>query len=449
MLKNFVDIFKIPQLQKKIFFTLLVVVAYRVGTMIPLPGINMEAVKSMFAVQKNGFLDFLNMFSGGALNRMSIFSLGVMPYINASIIMSLVQGAHVLPYLDKLANEGDYGRKKLSKITKLVTLVIGAMHSFGLTMALTKMSTPAKMCIVIDPSSSWIMLTIITLVTGTVLVMWLGEQITERGIGNGVSIVIFTGIVERLPHAVINIVKLVNVEELSVFFVLILFFIVVGVLVLVVWVETAQRKIPIHYAKKIVGRKMYGGQTSFLPIKVDQSGVIAVIFSVSILSAPLALAQFTPNWTIWNFPLTKKIEQLFSGGDSVIYNLVYVSLIIFFCYFYNSISFNPKELSENMKKSAGFIPGIRPGEPTSVYIQKVLERITLSGALFVASLAVLPDYLKSVVKAPFFFGGTSLLIVVGVSLDTVGQIESHLIMRHYEGFVKDGSRIKGRWFNVK
>ncbi|GMO67353.1 MAG: preprotein translocase subunit SecY [Endomicrobiia bacterium] len=447
MLKDFVNMFKVEQLKKKIFFTLLVIIAYRIGSVIPIPGINIEAVKLMFVSQKNVFLDFLNMFSGGALNRMSIFSLGIMPYINASIIMSLIQGAHVIPYLDKLAKEGEHGRKKLSKITRLMTLVIGTMHSFGLTIALTKMSTPTRMCVVIDPSLSWVVLTIVTLVTGTILIMWLGEQITERGIGNGISIVIFTGIVERLPHSVINIVRLLNMEELSIFFVLMLASIVIGVLILVVLVETAQRKIPIHYAKKIVGRKMYGGQTSFLPIKVDQSGVIAVIFSLSILSAPLALAQFTPNWTIWNFPLMKKIEQWFTNG-SAMYSLVYVSFIIFFCYFYNSISFNPKELAENMKKSAGFIPGIRPGEPTSIYIQKVLERITLSGAIFVAFLAVLPDYLRSVAKAPFFFGGTSLLIVVGVSLDTIGQIESHLIMHHYEGLVKDG-RIKGRWFNVK
>jgi len=444
MLKNFIDTLKVQQFQEKVLFTLLAIIAYRIGTVIPIPGINIEAVKSMFAAQKNGFLDFLNMFSGGALNRMSIFSLGVMPYINASIIMNLIQGAHVIPYLDKLAKEGEHGKKKISKITKLMTLVIGTIHSFGLTMALTKMSTPTRMCVVIDPSSSWIILTIATLVTGTILIMWLGEQITEKGIGNGVSIVIFAGIVERLPHSVVNIVKLVNMEEFSILFVLILAFIVTGVLVLVVWVETAQRRIPIHYAKRMIGRKMYGGQTSFLPIKVDQSGVIAVIFSVSILSAPLALAQFTPNWAIWNFPLTKKIGQYITN-DSIIYNLVYVSFIIFFCYFYNSISFNPKELAENMKKSAAFIPGTRPGEPTSIYIQKVLEKVTLSGALFVASLAVLPDYLRSIMKVPFFFGGTSLLIVVGVSLDTIGQIESYIIMRHYEGFAKDG-RIKGRWF---
>jgi len=447
MLKNFIDIFKVPQLQKKIFFTLLAIVAYRIGTVIPIPGINVEAVKSLFAANRNGFLDFLDMFSGGAFNRMSIFSLGVMPYINASIIMSLMQGAHMIPYLDRLVKEGEHGRKKLTQITKLGTLAIAIMHSIGLTMALSKMATPSRMPIVVNPSVSWIILTVTTLIAGTFLVMWLGEQITERGIGNGVSIIIFTGIVERLPRAVLTLVKLVRMEELSVLFALLIVSVIMGVLILVVWVETAQRRIPIHYAKKVVGRKMYGGQTSFLPIKVDQSGVIAVIFAVSILSAPLALAQFTPNWTIWNLPLLKKIGGWFSNNN-IIYNLVYVSLIIFFCYFYNSISFNPKELAENMKKAGGFIPGIRPGDPTCVYIQRILERITLSGAVFVASIAVLPDYLRSAMNAPFFFGGTSLLIAVGVSLDTVGQIESHLIMRHYEGFVKDG-RIKGRWFNVK
>jgi preprotein translocase subunit SecY len=222
---------------------------------------------------------------------------------------------------------------------------------------------------------------------------------------------------------------------------------VLVVLALVVWIETGQRRIPVHYAKRMVGRKMYGGQTSFLPIKVDQSGVIAVIFAVSIMSAPLTIAQFSPDWTVWGIPLSKKILEWFNRS-SIIYNAVYAALVIFFCYFYNSISFNPKDLSENMKKSGGFIPGVRPGDPTAVYIQKILERVTLGGALFVAGIAVLPDYIRTFLGAPFFFGGTSLLIVVGVSLDTIGQIESHLIMRHYEGFMKEG-RIKGRWFNVK
>ena len=447
MFNKIADIFKIPQLRSKVLFTLAIIVAYRIGAAIPIPGINAEAVKSLFAANSNGLLGFLDMFSGGALNRMSVFSMGIMPYINASIIMSLMQGAHVIPYLDRLAKEGEQGRKKLTQITRYGTLILGAIQSFGLTMAIMRMPTPSGMPIVLEPTMSWILMTITTLVTGTVLIMWLGEQVTERGIGNGISLIIFAGIVERLPSACLGVIKLIQMEELSLLLAIVLLALVLVVLTLVVWVETAQRRIPINYAKRMVGRRMYGGQTSFLPIKVDQSGVIAVIFAVSILSAPLTIAQFAPDWTVWGIPVSKTITDWFNRS-SWVYNLVYAGLVIFFCYFYNSISFNPKDLAENMKKSGGFVPGIRPGEPTAVYIQKVLERVTLGGALFVACIAVLPDYLRTMMSAPFFFGGTSLLIVVGVSLDTIGQIESHLIMRHYEGFMKEG-RIKGRWFNIK
>ena len=447
MFNKIADIFKIPQLRNKVLFTLAIIIAYRIGAAIPIPGVNAEAVRSLFAANSNGLLGFLDMFSGGALNRMSVFSMGIMPYINASIIMSLMQGAHVIPYLDRLAKEGEQGRRKLTQITRYGTLILGAIQSFGLTMAITKMPTPSGMPIVLDPTASWIVMTVFTLVTGTVLIMWLGEQVTERGIGNGISLIIFAGIVERLPSASLSVIKLIQMEELSLLLAIFLLSLVLIVLTLVVWVETAQRRIPINYAKRMVGRRMYGGSTSFLPIKVDQSGVIAVIFAVSILSAPLTIAQFAPDWTIWGFPISRKITDWFNSS-SWIYNTVYAFLVIFFCYFYNSISFNPKDLAENMKKSGGFVPGIRPGEPTATYIQKVLERVTLGGALFVACIAVLPDYLRSVLSAPFFFGGTSLLIVVGVALDTIGQIESHLIMRHYEGFMKEG-RIKGRWFNVK
>jgi len=447
MLKTFGDIFKIPQLRSKVLFTLAIIVAYRIGAAVPIPGINADAVRSLFEANSNGLLGFLDMFSGGALNRMSVFSMGIMPYINASIIMSLMQGAHVIPYLDRLAKEGEQGRKKLTQITRYGTLILGAIQSFGLTMAIMRMPTPSGMPIVLDPTMSWMVMTVLTLVTGTVLIMWLGEQVTERGIGNGISLIIFAGIVERLPSAFLSVVKLIQMDELSLLVAIALLVLVLVVLTLVVWVETAQRRIPINYAKRMVGRRMYGGSTSFLPIKVDQSGVIAVIFAVSILSAPLTIAQFAPDWTLWGLPISKTITDWFNHS-SLMYNLIYAALVIFFCYFYNSISFNPKDLAENMKKSGGFVPGIRPGDPTAVYIQKVLERVTLGGALFVACIAVLPDYLRTMMSAPFFFGGTSLLIVVGVSLDTIGQIESHLIMRHYEGFMKEG-RIKGRWFNIK
>ena len=447
MFNKIADIFKIPQLRSKVLFTLAIIVAYRIGAAVPIPGINADAVRSLFEANSNGLLGFLDMFSGGALNRMSVFSMGIMPYINASIIMSLMQGAHVIPYLDRLAKEGEQGRKKLTQITRYGTLILGAIQSFGLTMAIMRMPTPSGMPIVLDPTMSWMVMTVFTLVTGTVLIMWLGEQVTERGIGNGISLIIFAGIVERLPSACLGVVKLIQMEELSLLVAIVLLALVLIVLTLVVWVETAQRRIPINYAKRMVGRRMYGGQTSFLPIKVDQSGVIAVIFAVSILSAPLTIAQFAPDWTVWGIPVSKTITDWFNRS-SWVYNLIYAGLVIFFCYFYNSISFNPKDLAENMKKSGVFVPGIRPGEPTAVYIQKVLERVTLGGALFVACIAVLPDYLRTMMSAPFFFGGTSLLIVVGVSLDTIGQIESHLIMRHYEGFMKEG-RIKGRLFNIK
>lgn len=447
MLKTFGDIFKIPQLKSKVLFTLAIIVAYRIGAAVPIPGINADAVRSLFEANSNGLLGFLDMFSGGALNRMSVFSMGIMPYINASIIMSLMQGAHVIPYLDRLAKEGEQGRKKLTQITRYGTLILGAIQSFGLTIAIMRMPTPSGMPIVLEPSLTWIAMTVITLVTGTVLIMWLGEQVTERGIGNGISLIIFAGIVERLPSAFLGVIKLIQMEELSILVAIALLALVLIVLTLVVWVETAQRRIPINYAKRMVGRRMYGGSTSFLPIKVDQSGVIAVIFAISILSAPLTLAQFAPEWTLFGIPVSKTIMEWFNHS-SFAYNFIYAALVIFFCYFYNSISFNPKDLAENMKKSGGFIPGIRPGEPTATYIQRVLERVTLGGALFVACIAVLPDYLRNMMSAPFFFGGTSLLIVVGVSLDTIGQIESHLIMRHYEGFMKEG-RIKGRWFNIK
>ncbi|MBN1824165.1 MAG: preprotein translocase subunit SecY [Endomicrobiales bacterium] len=442
MLKSFTDIFKIPELKKRVLFTLAVIAAYRLGATIPIPDVNAAALKSLFDLHRNSLLGFMDMFSGGALGNLSIFSMGIMPYINASIIMSLMQGAHVIPYLDRLAKEGDLGRKKLNQITRYLTLILGAIQSFGLTLAISRMPTPAGIPIVDNPSLGWIMLTVLTLVTGTVFIMWLGEQITEQGIGNGISLIIFAGIVDRLPLAIKDLIRLVRLDEVSLLTAILVVSIVLAVTALVVWVETAQRKIPVQYAKRVVGRKMYGGASTFLPLKVDQSGVIAVIFAVSILTAPLTVAQFFPAT-----PWAKTVNDWFNHG-SFLYNAVYAALVIFFCYFYNSVAFNPKELAENMKKWGGFIPGIRPGEHTAQYITKVLERITLGGALFVAAIAVMPDYLRKLFNAPFFFGGTSLLIVVGVALDTIGQIESHLIMRHYEGFVKDG-RIKGRWFNIK
>ena len=440
-MRGLADIFDVPELRKRVLFTLGAITFFRVGAAIPIPGVNGDAIRAIFNAQQSSLLGFLNTFSGGALGRFSIFSMGVVPYINASIIMSLLQGAHVLPFLDRLAKDGELGRRKLNNYTRYLTLFLAIFQSFGLTIAITKMQAPGGMATVIDPSWSFYVVTVLTMTAGTIFVMWLGEQMTEQGIGNGVSLLIFAGIVERIPAAAWSLFELVRLEEINLFAAIAIVAALVAVVISVVWVETAQRKIPVQYAKRMVGRKMYGGSQSYLPLKVDQSGVIAVIFALSLLSVPVTIVTFAPN-----APWAQGMMQFFQGGNWY-YDAVYAGLIIFFCYFYNSVSINPVDLAENMKKSGGFIPGIRPGEPTAKHIEWILERITLGGALFVAGIAVLPDIAKRQFNVPFFFGGTSLLIAVGVALDTMGQLEAHLIMRHYEGFLKKG-RIQGRWFNV-
>lgn len=440
-MRSILDIVEAPDLRKRVFYTLGAIAVYRLGVAIPIPGINGDAIRSLFQLQANSLFGFLNIFSGGALSQFSIFSMGVMPYINASIIMSLLQGAHVIPQLDRLAKEGELGRRKLNQYTRYLTLLLASFQSFGLTVAITKMPTPGNVPVVSNPTAWFYVVTVLTLTAGSVFVMWLGEQMTEQGIGNGTSLIIFAGIVDRLPGAAKSMIDLLKSNELNLLQVLFLMALLVIVTASVVSVETAQRKIPVQYAKRVVGRKMYGGATSYLPLKVDQSGVIAVIFAASLLAVPMTIASFTPN-AVW----AEKMRDFMNRGNWI-YECLYAGLIIFFCYFYNSVSINPVDLAENMKKSGGFIPGIRPGEPTSKYIDWVLERITLGGALFVAAVSVLPNYLRYTLHAPFFFGGTALLIVVGVALDTMGQLEAHLIMRNYEGFLKKG-RIRQRWFNV-
>jgi preprotein translocase subunit SecY len=435
------DLFEVPDLRRRIGYTLGALAIFRIGASIPIPGVNSDAIKAIFNAQSGNLLGFLNTFSGGALGRFSIFSMGVMPYINASIIVSLLQGAHVFPVLDRLANEGELGRRKLNNYTRYLTLFLAIFQSFGLTLAITKMPVPGNIPVVPNPDWFFYCVTVLTLTAGTIFVMWLGEQITEVGIGNGVSLIIFAGIVERIPSGAMSLFELVRLEEIGLFTALAIIAALIAVVISVVWVETAQRKIPVQYAKRVVGRRMYGGAQSYLPLKVDQSGVIAVIFAVSLLAVPMTVAQFFPQ-----SPMGQRVMEIMNRG-SWIYDTVYAALIIFFCYFYNSVSINPQDLADNLKKSGGFIPGIRPGEPTAKHIEWILERITLGGALFVAAIAVLPDILKRNFNVPFFFGGTSLLIVVGVALDTMGQIEAQMIMRHYEGFLKKG-RIQGRWFNI-
>ncbi|MEW6012817.1 MAG: preprotein translocase subunit SecY [Elusimicrobiota bacterium] len=439
--ENIGNLFKSKDLSKKIIFVLLAIAAYRLGAAIPIPGVNPQALKSLFEANKGGILGFLDIFSGGALGRLSIFSLGVMPYINASIIMSLVQGSHIFPYIERLSKEGETGRRKITQITRIFTLLLATIQSIGLTLALNHMPVPGGMPIVYNPDFTFYLTAVLSMTTGTVLIMWIGEQITERGIGNGISIIIFTGIVDRLPKAIMDMLKLVQLEEIGILSALFILALIVLIMAFVVWLETAQRKIPVQYAQRMVGRKMYGGVSTFLPLKVDQSGVIAVIFAVSFMTLPYTITTFNPN-----SPIAQKIMG-YLNHSSLTYQLLYMALIIFFCYFYNSVAINPKDLAENMKKWGGFVPGIRPGEATAKYIEDVLNKITLGGALAVSMIAILPDYLRAKFSVPFHFGGTSLLIVVGVALDTIAQLEAHLLMRNYEGLYKN-KKIQGRWFNV-
>jgi preprotein translocase subunit SecY len=443
MFESIIDIFKIEELRRKILFTLGILGIFRIGAAIPLPGVNPQALKALFDAHRGGMLGFLDIFSGGALSRLSIFALGIMPYINASIIMSLLQGAHMIPYLDQLAREGETGRKKIAQLTRYATVLLAAIQAIGLTTMIIHMPVRgSELPVVSDTSFRFIFITVLTLVTGTMFVMWLGEQITELGIGNGISLLIFAGIVDRLPGSIKNFFQLFYAEEMSFITALVLIIIIAAALIGVVWLETAQRRIPVQYAKRIIGRRMYGGASTFLPLRVDTAGVIAVIFAVSLMTAPLTVLQFFPNAT-W----AQKISSFWTRGG-VLYEIIYAALIIFFCYFYNSIILNPQDLADNMKKWGGFIPGIRPGEPTARYIQYVLERITLGGAIAVVIIAILPDFLRKWFNAPFYFGGTTILIAVGVALDTIGQIESYLVMRNYESIAKN-VRIKGRWFNIQ
>ena len=442
MLQSVFDLFKIKDLRNRILITLGVICLYRLGVVVPVPGINADALAILFRSQGGNLLGFLDMFSGGALSHMSIFSMGIMPYINASIIISLLQGAHVLPYLDQLAKEGEAGRKRLNQITRYSTVVLALIQSFGLTQLISRMSF-GDAPVVQNPGMSFTLITMITLVTGTVFVMWLGEQITEFGVGNGISLIIFSGIVDRILPAASRVFREVfELQQRSLFGAALLGAFLLVVIGLVVWLETGQRKVPVQYAKRVVGRKMMGGQSTFLPLKVDQSGVIAVIFAVSLLSFPVTIAAFSPEAS-W----ARRVNDLLNR-NTWWYNAAYAALIIFFCYFYNSVSFNPKDIAENLKKWGGFVLGIRPGEQTAIYLEKVMERITLGGSVAVATLAVLPALLQAKFNVPFFFGGTSILIVVGVALDTVSQLESHLIMRHYEGFSKTGKMEgrRGRWY---
>ena len=434
MLSGLQNIARVPELKRRLLVTALLLAVYRIGVYIPTPGIDTQALSALFAAQAGTLFGLIDMFSGGAVSRFSIFTLGIMPYISASIILQLL--TVVIPQLEKLSKEGELGRKKITQYTRYGTILLSVIQGLGIAVGLESVAGGGGGSVVYQPGWSFRLMTVLTLTSGTAFLMWLGEQITERGIGNGISLIIFAGIVARFPSGLVRTFTLVRTGEMGLFTGLLLLLIMVAVVAIIIYFERAHRRIPVQYARRIVGRRVYGGQSTHLPLKVNTAGVIPPIFASSILLFPATLANFIKH------PYTKMISNALTPG-SVPYELLYIGFIIFFCYFYTAVTFNPVDVADNMKKYGGFVPGIRPGKKTAEYIDRILTRITLGGAIYVSAICVLPSILISRFNVPFYFGGTGLLIVVGVAMDTIQQIESHLITRHYEGFLKKG-QVKGR-----
>src|SRR5213594_3944757 len=429
MLEGFANAPRVPELRRRLLFSAVALAVYRLGVAIPTPGIDTAALKSYFD-QAKGLLGLVGVFTGGALERFSIFALGIMPYISASIILQLL--TVVIPYLEKLSKEGEMGRRKITQYTRYGTVLLSLVQGFFISVGLETIEAPGGGGVVFQPGWHFRLMTMITLTTGTAFIMWLGEQITERGIGNGISLIIFAGIVAAMPSAAATTFEFVKQAELSILVAVFIVVVMVAVVAAIIFMERAQRRIPVQYAKRVVGRRMYSGQSSHLPLKINTSGVIPPIFASSILLFPGTVTNFIDH------PVAHWISRQLAPG-TWLYTLAYVGLIVFFCYFYTAVTFNPADVADNMKKFGGYIPGIRPGQRTAEY----LVRITLPGALYVAAVCVLPTILISQFKVPFYFGGTALLIVVGVALDTVAAMETHMITRSYEGFMK-GGRIRGR-----
>ncbi len=428
------NIFKIPELKKRVLFSLGMLAVYRVGCHIPTPGIDSQALAHFFKQAQGTLLGLFDMFSGGALEKLTVFALGIMPYISSSIIFQLL--TVVVPAIEKLSKEGESGRKKIIQYTRYGTIVLSVVQALGISIGLESMRGPAGELVVPNPGWGFRLMTVLTLTAGTAFIMWLGEQMSEKGIGNGISLIIFAGIVARIPTAIINSFRLLQSNQLSLFVLLFVIAIMFLVIAGVVFVERGQRRVPIHYAKRVVGLKTFGGQTSHLPLKVNMAGVIPPIFASSIIMFPATVGNFI------NIPWVQKAAKSLTPGNWA-YNLFYVAFIVFFCYFYTAVTFNPTDVAENVKKHGGYIPGIRPGKETSEFLDKVLTKLTFAGAIYISVVCVLPSILIGKFNLPFYFGGTALLIAVGVGMDTVAQIESHLITRSYEGFMK-GVRIKGR-----
>ena len=452
------NVFRVPDLRKRVLFALALLAVYRLGGHIPTPGIDTNKLEEFFRQNQGTLFGYLDVFSGGSFRRLTIFALGIMPYITSSIILQLL--TVVVPTLEKLQKEGELGRRKITQWTRYLTVILALIQSFGIAVALQG----AQQGFVTNPGPGFIMLTMLSLTTGTAFIMWLGEQITERGIGNGVSLIIFTGIVVGLPAAIIEMWTMVSTGDWNALQVIIILIMMIGVVGFIVLVERGERRIPVQYAKRVIGRRMMGGQSTHLPLKVNAGGVIPVIFASSLLAFPqtLATAQFVKD----SPALSGMLGAM--AGSTPLYYLLYTALIIFFCFFYVSIIFNPNEAADNMRKYGGFIPGIRPGKNTADYMNNILTKITVVGGLYLSILSLLPQIMISGIKLQrlpgignwidatfprwlldglgvnFYFGGTSLLIVVGVAMDTVNQIEAQLIMRHYEGFTPRAGRIRGR-----
>jgi preprotein translocase subunit SecY len=424
----------IPELRRRVLFTLIMLAVYRIGVQIPTPGINGEALAAFFAQKAGTLFGMFNMFSGGALENFSIFALGIMPYISSSIIIQLL--TVVIPQLEALKKEGQAGQRKITQYTRYGTVFLSIIQGTFIAAGLQGMTGPGGEAIVLNPGLQFKLMTMLTLTSGTAFIMWLGEQMTERGIGNGISLIIFAGIVARGPAAIVNSIQLIKAGEIALFFVPFLIIFMFLVVAFIVFCETSQRRIPIQYAKRVVGKRVYGGQSSHLPLKINISGVIPPIFASSIMMFPATIGSFIQiDWV-------QRASAAMSPG-TVYYYVCYVIMIVFFCFFYTAVTFKPDDVAENLKKHGGFIPGIRPGKKTAEFIDKILTRLTVVGSIYLSSVCVLPTILVSQFNIPFYFGGTALLIVVGVGIDTIAQIESHLHMRNYEGFMKQG-KIKGR-----
>jgi preprotein translocase subunit SecY len=458
MIESIRNIFSIPELRKRVIFTLLLLAVYRVGAQIPNPGVSATALAEFWQAQKGTIFGFIDLFSGRNMSRMTIFALGIMPYISASIILQLLQV--VWPYLERLSKEGELGRKKITQYTRYGTLGICIIQAWGISLFLQALKSPGGAPIVPHPGIGFQLLAVLTLTTGTVFIMWLGEQISERGIGNGISLIIFAGIVVNFPRGVQSVFAGLKSGSMDPLRLILLVALMLLVIAIIVFVERGQRRLPVSYAKRVVGRRVYGGQSTHLPLRVNTGGVIPIIFAASIITIPQTFA------TLIKIPFFQQIARQFAMGTPL-YNLLYVAAIIFFTYFYVSIVFNPVDVADNLRKYGGFLPGIRPGKNTSDFIDATLSRITLIGAIYLAAIAILPEFLITGVKVQglpfignfldanlprwftqglnvdFYFGGTSILIVVGVAMDTMQQVEAQLVMRHYDGFMRR-SRVRGR-----